>query len=68
MSLPTTSDLEKPNTWEKISDDVVDNVHGGDDDDGGGDDDNGGVDNDDGGSAWAEQGWWACCAGCLARR
>ena len=31
MSLPTTSDLEKPNTWEKISDDVVDNVVGGDD-------------------------------------
>ena len=38
MSLPTTSDLEKPNTCEKISDDVVDNVDGGDDDDGGGDD------------------------------
>ena len=38
MSLPTTSDLGKPNTWEKISDDVVDNVDGGDDDDGGGDD------------------------------
>ena len=40
MSLPTTSDLEKPNTCEKISDDVVDNVVGGDDDDdgGGGDD------------------------------
>ena len=32
MSLPTTSDLEKPNTWEKISDDVVDNVDGGVDD------------------------------------
>ena len=43
MSLPTTSDLEKPSTWEKIWDDVVDNVvdnvvDGDDDDDGGGDD------------------------------
>ena len=38
MSLPTTSDFEKPNTWEEISDDVVDNVHDGDDDDGGGGD------------------------------
>ena len=38
MSLPTTSDLEKPNTCEKISDDVVDNVDGGDDDDVSGDD------------------------------
>ena len=45
MSLPTTSDLEKPNTCEKISDDVVDNVVGGDvDDDGGGGDD---ADDDD---------------------
>ena len=41
MSLPTTSDLEKPNTCEKISDDVV---GGDDDDDGGGGDD---ADDDD---------------------
>ena len=39
MSLPTTSDLEKPNTWEKIWYDVVDNVVVDDDDDGGGGDD-----------------------------
>ena len=45
MSLPTTSDLEKPSTWEKIWDDVVDNVVDGDDNDGGGGDD--GDDDDD---------------------